>query len=294
MKTVLICGKKKDPEVKAVATKLKELGHEVIYFNNKTKKHFTFFYDFDVNIYRVCYKSQVIQPHAIYWRTLYYDWFDCPNDRANNAEAFYELFIKAFPDARWVNNPKTFKEHIHKLPQLSKASLKALVPTTVVTNNITEAVEFWEACHKDIAVKPISGGTHTIRCTSKQSLVAHMIQHDQPQCLQEYIDGDNIRVYVVHEAYKARESIYGAIIHSDAPDFRAVSHTPIPIELSEEFKQQNADISYELGYFYTAIDWIKNGDTYIFLEANFAPCFVGFELDTGYPVTDSIVKTLLE
>ena len=294
MKTILILGKKKDPEVKAVAKQLHELGHRVIYFNKKTVGSFNFTFDVDVQVYTVSYCGEVIEPDSIYWRTLNYSWFDCPTNNHNNEEAFYHIFTRAFDGARWVNTPTSFLEHMHKLPQLYTAGLYAYTPETIATNDYRQASDFFSAVGCDVAVKPVSGGQHTVRFKSATALETHILMHKQPQTIQSYVKGQNIRTYVIKHAWGSGEDIFASRIPTTECDFRIDNHPPVPIDVDEELRSLCSKITDELGYSYTAIDWIKTEDgDYYFLEANFAPCFANYDEMTGHTVTQSIVNLLL-
>ena len=292
MKTILICGRKKNDEVKAIAKELKAAGAKVVYFNAKTAKHFTWTHCLIQHRYRVTYKGKPFEPDAIYWRTVYYDWFDSWVNVTNNEMGGFEIFCEAFPNALWVNSPEAFKQHQLKIPQLKQVMYfypDLPVPDTILTNSPEEAVEHLES-YLRVAVKPICGGTHTRVFRDPDLLSEYIKQAQQPQCVQEYIPGYNIRVYVV-----GNKTYASMILSDDDEDFRNdPDHIPAPTHTSDEFRELNVSIARTLGLQYTAIDWRRTGDTAFFLEANFAPCFTGWQYHTGKPVTKDIANLILE
>lgn len=110
-----------------------------------------------------------------------------------------------------------------------------------------------------------------------------------PITIQEYILGTNIRSYVI------AGSVYSAEIRSQALDFREdLEAELIPVELPELVQQQCIAIANALMLEWTAIDWrLKPTGEYVFLEANPSPMLLHFEHQTGVPITQELVKLLM-
>jgi glutathione synthase/RimK-type ligase-like ATP-grasp enzyme len=110
-----------------------------------------------------------------------------------------------------------------------------------------------------------------------------------PVTWQEYIPGTNIRSYVIGD------SVYTAEIRSKSLDFREdVNAELIPVELPLELQQKCREIASSLYLEWTAIDWrLAPTGEYLFLEANPSPMFIYFEQQTGFPITQELVKLLM-
>ena len=111
-----------------------------------------------------------------------------------------------------------------------------------------------------------------------------------PVTIQAFIPGTNIRTYVIDD------KIYSAEIESNAVDFREDANARIlPIATPRLVVQQCLRIKEVLSLVWTAIDWRRTPDgEYIFLEANPSPMFIGFESVSGLPITDSLIRLLLQ
>jgi D-alanine-D-alanine ligase-like ATP-grasp enzyme len=68
----------------------------------------------------------------------------------------------------------------------------------------------------------------------------------------------------------------------------------IPIDLPQSIQEQCLAIASAFALEWTAIDWRVNpsGD-YVFLEANPSPMFLHAERQTGFPITQQLVKLLM-
>jgi D-alanine-D-alanine ligase-like ATP-grasp enzyme len=68
----------------------------------------------------------------------------------------------------------------------------------------------------------------------------------------------------------------------------------IAVDLPESVQQQCIAIAKALMLEWTAIDWrLKPTGEYVFLEANPSPMFLHFEHQTGFPITQKLVKLLM-
>lgn len=107
--------------------------------------------------------------------------------------------------------------------------------------------------------------------------------------IQEYIPGTNIRSYVI------AGSVYSAEIRTHAVDFQEdLEAELIPIKLPASVQQQCLAITKAFLLEWTAIDWrLSPWGEYVFLEANPSPMFLHFEEKTGFPITQQLVKLLM-
>lgn len=235
--------------------------------------------------------------HSIFWRN-FFDVYVPPMADANQQLIAYNDSIsllrtvfKACP-ARWVNSWEAYQFHKEKPLQLSKVQqIGVKIPQTLVSNDPEEVIEFVQAQDKAI-FKPVYGGAHTQFVTKdhlepkRLSLALSL----SPITIQEYIPGTNIRSYVIGT------SVYSAEIRSHSLDFREDAEAElIPVELPEFVQQECLAIAQALMLKWTAIDWRLNPwGEYVFLEANPSPMFLYFEDKTGFPITQQLLKLLMD
>jgi hypothetical protein len=218
---------------------------------------------------------------SVFWRNLDIYPFDLTKHFCNSI-GYMKLFLESFREANWVNPLLPFISHYTKVDQFR--SLDILKPQTLITNNLFDARKFI-SMFDSVAAKPVAGGSYTKRYWKPSKLK----KLNEPMTFQEYIPGTNIRSFVIGN------KVYSAEITTDNDDFRIDGNfTYTPIKLSRDEKQLALDITSTLGYKWTAIDWIRYNDDLYFLEANFSPCFLFFEEQTGYPITASLAKLLIQ
>ena len=233
---------------------------------------------------------------SVFWRNLS-EVYIPPLKDANQQRIAYNdslstlrSLIQACP-ARWVNSWQAFQFHKEKPLQLSKAKQTGLaIPATLISNSPEQVMEFAQL-HKQVIFKPVYGGTHTQFLTESHlepkrlSLALSL----SPVTIQEYIPGTNIRSYVIGN------SVYSAEIRTLSLDFREDSQAElIPVEVPETVQQECLAVTQALMLEWTAIDWrLKPTGEYVFLEANPSPMFLHFENQTGFPITQQLLKLLM-
>jgi glutathione synthase/RimK-type ligase-like ATP-grasp enzyme len=234
--------------------------------------------------------------HSVFWRSfagVHIPSLEDSNQQRiayNDSMSALRSLIQAC-SARWVNSWQAYQFHKEKPLQLSKVKqIGVTIPATLVTNAPEQVIEFTQA-HEKVIFKPVYGGAHTQLLTEshlhpKRLKLALSLS---PITIQEYIPGTNIRSYVI------AGSVYSAEIHSQALDFREdLEAELIPVELPESVQQQCIAIAKTLMLEWTAIDWrLKPTGEYVFLEANPSPMFLHFEHQTGFPITQELVKLLM-
>jgi glutathione synthase/RimK-type ligase-like ATP-grasp enzyme len=208
----------------------------------------------------------------------------------NDSISTLRSLIQACP-ARWINSWHAYQFHKEKPLQLSKAKqIGVTIPATLISNDVEQVIEFAQSQER-VIFKPVYGGAHTQLVTESHldpqrlSLALRL----SPVTIQEYIPGTNIRSYVI------AGSVYSAEIRSNSLDFREdVEAELIPVELPESVQQQCIAITKALMLEWTAIDWrLKPTGEYVFLEANPSPMFLHFEHQTNFPITQQLVKLLM-
>jgi glutathione synthase/RimK-type ligase-like ATP-grasp enzyme len=208
----------------------------------------------------------------------------------NDAVSTLRSLMQACP-ARWVNSWQAYQFHKEKPLQLSKVKqIGVTIPATLISNDPEQVIEFAQSQERVIS-KPVYGGAHAQFVTEthldpkRLSLALSLA----PVTIQEYIPGTNIRSYVIGE------SVYSAEIRSKALDFREdLQAELIPVELPESVQQQCLAITKALMLEWTAIDWrLSPQGEYVFLEANPSPMFLHLERQTNFPITQQLVRLLM-
>ena len=241
-------------------------------------------------------KLNFAEIHSIFWRS--FSGVNVPSlndpDRqriaVNDAMSAMRSLLQAIP-CRWVNSWQAYQFHKEKPLQLHKAKqIGVKIPATWIGNDPEDAIAFVQSQDKAI-FKPVYGGAHTQFITQEhldpQRL--NLTFSLSPVTIQEYIPGTNIRTYVI------ANSVYSAEIRSPSLDFREdLEAELIPVELPEFVQHQCLAITQALMLEWTAIDWrLSPRREYIFLEANPSPMFLHFERQTSFPITQELIRLLL-
>jgi glutathione synthase/RimK-type ligase-like ATP-grasp enzyme len=192
----------------------------------------------------------------------------------------------------WANSWKAFQHHQEKPLQLWKVkNLGVNIPKTIVGNDIAQIREIYQTLGKSI-FKPVFGGAQTEILTDEHmesSRVKEALQKS-PITIQEFIEGTNIRTYVI------RDKVFSAELRSDCADFREdLDMEFILLDTPAHVVEQSRKIAKTLHLNWTAIDWRrdKNGN-YHFLEANPSPMFLGFQHYSGIPISDHLINMMTQ
>ena len=235
--------------------------------------------------------------NSVFWSTAGHANADLQHAEFNSAIALNDTtsMLKTFfleERIYWCNSWQAMQFHKIKPRQLAVAAAIGLnIPHTYTGNDAVDISEF-VACNQDAIYKPVYGGAHCARVTKSQLTQAHLkkVLKISPVTIQQYIPGINIRTFVIGEV------VFSAAIESNAVDYRTESEPRItPMQIPAELARKAIHLKTAFGMQWTAIDWRKtNNDDYYFLEANPSPMFIHFEQQTGYPITDSLLKLLLQ
>ncbi len=299
--TILILGGADDEHAAHIHRELSTRGHDAEFLDSR---------DFPQNM-RIAYDPQrgggsirlprgraisLAGVRSVYWRNYHgIGQIDLPHPEqayiaANDARSLIESLLINLP-CRWVNGWAGFQLHQTKPAALARvAKLGVKIPATTLTND-PKAVRAFADEHPRCIFKPVQGGAHTQRLTadhlSDENLANLALA---PVTVQEEIEGTNIRVFVAGEATHVCEVATGDV------DFRDDPHAEITAcDLPEEIAEQSRRIAQALDLLWTGIDFRRTPDgEYYFLEANPSPMFLGFEQQTGLPLTDALVRLLTE
>jgi glutathione synthase/RimK-type ligase-like ATP-grasp enzyme len=241
-------------------------------------------------------KLQLSKIQSGYWRSFNGVYIPELPDAHQEAIAFNDASgllrtLLQTPAIRWVNGWQAYEFHKEKPRQLAVVNnLGVQIPHTLISNDPDLVSEFANTLDRAI-FKPVYGGAHA-KLITPEFLAPERLKlalKIAPIALQEFIEGTNIRTYVIGDR------VFSAEIQTGEIDFRDdVEADIIPIELPPEIEQMSIAIARSLMLAWTAIDWRRHPTgTYYFLEANPSPMFIYFEEKTGYPLTDRLVDLLL-
>lgn len=291
---IVLMGHEQDPQILAVADALTALDQSFLIFDSS---HFPARHKIS---YRPMDNSMQLQIddhylslsdiHSLYWRT-----FSSPDGKQDNpialrdSNSLLRSFLHALGD-KACNTADAVQLHQEKPRQLAMvAQLNISIPDTYVGNDPL-AVHAFCAKHNEVIFKPVTGGDYAqIVCAAHltdEHLQSSLSQ--SPVTLQAYVEGTNIRSYVIGE------DIFSAEIRSNAKDFRTDEEAElIPITIPAEIAQQALAVCNVLGLHWSGIDWRRTPQgNYVFLEANPSPMFVNFERYTQLPITKHLAQLL--
>jgi hypothetical protein len=298
-KTVLILGSGEDEHAAHMLVHLRNRGCDVELFDSRW-----FPTQLEISLEPASGQGRIVLPsgrclrlaqiQSVYWRAYHgIQEPPLPNPEQqwiahNDTRGLLEALLMRLP-ARWVNGLDAFRLHQTKPAQLALvAELGAGVPATLVTNEPAAVKQFAQR-HPRSIVKPVQGGDHAARLESRYLSDAHLSHLGlAPITVQEEVPGTNIRVFVAGHQALACEVSTSALDYRDDPAPRLNTHVlPPPIE------QLALRISQTLHLLWTGIDFrLTPLGQYVFLEANPSPMFLGFEKQTGLPLTESLAALL--
>ncbi len=233
---------------------------------------------------------------SVYWRYFYGIHPEPSNDPHLTHMGFREIesaigsFFRCL-DCLWVNPAEAIEMHKYKgyqLKLMNKAGIR--IPQTLVTNNGEHLTEFYEKLKGNVIYKPVRGGAHTAKLKQEDLSPERLKALSQaPVQFQEMIPGVDVRIYYVDGQF------FPAEIQANSLDFRDDPKAPIvPITLPESVQKDCQTIAQALGLTFSGIDARKTPDgEYIFIEANPSPMFIHFEQRTGYPISETLLETLI-
>jgi glutathione synthase/RimK-type ligase-like ATP-grasp enzyme len=169
---------------------------------------------------------------------------------------------------------------------------RLLIPTTLITNDISAARQFYDEFAGRVIHKSLSGRSIGTRLLNKDLLSRLFSNSRLPLQLQEFIPGANIRVHVVGDRLIATR------IWSDAVDYRFAirensSVRMEPLCLPPPIAEDCVRLSEECGILFAGIDLKEtpSGNFYCF-EINPSPGFSFFEQITHQPISLALIGLL--
>jgi len=298
---ILVLGSAEDPHVRLVLDKIRQRGESAVGFDTREFPTAS-----RLGLYPTAPHTSYLQIgsekiplsaiRSVYWRThmgiktLDYEDAHLKEMAIREIDSALGNLVRGL-DCLWVNTCSAVELHRYKGYQLSLLSRAGLrVPETLITNDGDEVRRFHERQDGQVIYKPVRGGAHTAMVTEDDLTEARLRElSEAPVQFQEFIPGDDIRVYLVGE------ELFAAEILTDALDFRQDRNARInPIGLSNAVAEDCFTLARTLGLVFSGIDVRRTpGGEYVFLEGNPSPMFGYFEKVTGYPISDRLVDLLL-
>lgn len=292
---ILLMGTEDDPQIIAVAESLKTQRVSFLVFDTSLYpvQHRLSYRPMDGNMQLQIAEHCLVQNdiRSLYWRTLIPIRSAQENPIAlRDSASLLRSFLHSL-ESKSKNSADAVNFHQEKPRQLARvATLGVSIPDTYVGNDPLAVRAFCER-HSNVIFKPVTGGDYAqiVNPAHLTDEHLHSSLSQSPVTLQAYIEGTNIRSYLVGE------TIFSAEIRSTAKDFRTDEDAElIPITIPPDIKQQAIAICRALGLEWSGIDWRRTPDgNYIFLEANPSPMFVNFEKRTQLPITQHLAQLLI-
>lgn len=238
---------------------------------------------------------------SVYWR-WHYGIDIIPSDRTS--EALYIAQMKeresisamdslfSAMNCLWVNSIDAIELHKKKTYQLYLMAQNGIrVPKSLITNDKDKIMPFLNENNGQLIYKPVRGGAHTEKLTASDFSEERLNSLKfSPVQFQEFIDGVDIRVYVIGD------TVFAAEIRANTIDFREDPDAEIvPVKLPDNIKEDCLKVMKILNLNFSGIDIRRsNIGEYVFIEANPSPMFVYFEEKSNYPISEKLVDMLIK
>jgi glutathione synthase/RimK-type ligase-like ATP-grasp enzyme len=316
MTMILLISNKDDITTDFVVQKLNEFGLNFYRFNTEDLIHsVNITIDFENEIFQIydLTLKKTIDLKQI--KSVYYRRPEIPiiTNRLNQSEAkfvrneliytlegIYKLLRKVF----WVSPLYSIRESENKIYQISLAKeIGFQIPNSIITNQKSEAFNFFDRNFKDCIIKPIKSGlvgevddmkvifTNPLNVKTDFELVKSC-----PTYIQSNIHKKaDIRVTVVgNDFFPARihsqDSAKAQVDWRRSDTVLKYSKVELPDDIKEKCKMLMSKLNLQFG----AIDFIENeNDDFIFLEINPNGQWAWIEQQLKYPISESIVKLLI-
>jgi glutathione synthase/RimK-type ligase-like ATP-grasp enzyme len=209
--------------------------------------------------------------------------------RMQNNAAFLQSFFGYFQSRGcFLANPFSAGERMkHKQAEVA-ASCGWRVPRTLITNSAAEA--FAAASEGELVIKPPAGGTLARKVD--RDVIRAFAAIDFPMAVQEYIAGEDVRVYVIDgDIVAAARIVTGELDYRRDPNFMDRMHA---IELPRDVQQRTAAVFERLRLVCGSMDLRLTGEgELVFLEVNSGGSFLELQKALGVPIADRLADLLV-
>ncbi|HEX6085162.1 MAG TPA: hypothetical protein VF266_11590 [Thermoanaerobaculia bacterium] len=209
--------------------------------------------------------------------------------RMQNSAAFFHAFFDFFEKRGcFLANPLSAGERMkHKQGEAAEAC-GWRVPKTFITNSPADALA--AAAEGEWIIKPPAGGMLARKIDA--SVVRAFAAIDCPIAVQEYIAGEDIRVYVIDgEVIAAARIVTGELDYRRDPDFMNRMHA---IELPPDVREKTSAVFARHRLVCGSMDLRLTPDgEFVFLEVNSAGSFLELQKALGIKISERLADLLV-
>lgn len=216
---------------------------------------------------------------------------------------FLRQYYYSFPDLKWLTNPYKIyltKGRVNQLTFASKLDFK--IPKTLITNDKSEFLTFFEECHRKVIIKSINPLSYISRNGEKESFYTEVIDEknindidftllsNSPTLFQEFIDSEyELRITSVDNQHFAVKIVSSITDWRKQKAIVKYEEYNLPNEISILLTKYLNNYDLDFGCF----DFIKGKDgQYYFLELNPNGQWLWLEIETGVPIRKAIIDFL--
>jgi glutathione synthase/RimK-type ligase-like ATP-grasp enzyme len=209
--------------------------------------------------------------------------------RMQNNAAFLQSFFGYFESRGcFMANPFSAGERMKHRQGEVAASCGWRVAKTVITNSPAEA--FAAAAEGELVLKPPAGGTLARKID--REVIRAFAAIDFPVAIQEYIAGEDVRVYIIDgEVVAAARIVTGELDYRRDPDYMKRIHA---IELPPEVQQRTAAVFERHRLVCGSMDLRLTADgEFVFLEVNSGGSFLELQTALDVKISDRLADLLI-
>ncbi|ADG06746.1 ATP-grasp domain-containing protein [Kyrpidia tusciae] len=189
-----------------------------------------------------------------------------------------------------VNPVDTLLIHFAKPFQIERLRRAGIpVPRTLVTGDGETVRAF--AAEREVVYKPVAGGALCRRLT-REDLKPERLERlaGAPVLFQEYIPGEDIRVFVLGDR------VIGAFrIEGEGLDYRGGAHRVEAVDIDKDIARASTAACRALGLLFSGVDVKRRPDgSWVILECNPAPMFEGFDTVASPTIVSQVARYLIE
>lgn len=205
------------------------------------------------------------------------------------------LKIMELNGVRMINPPEENAKYL-QLYKLMNANLP--IPKTCITNSYRELEIFMKSVGETLVYKPLTGGYFCRKFSKEDLLNMEASIFKEPVIFQEFIEGKDIRVYVLNgkviSAHEIQSNIKKSTVdYRTDPLFQNGHLNYKNINLPSKIQSLCIEAVKILGLEFSGLDFklTSRGDFYL-LECNSMPMYLDLEIKNGIKITDYIIDFL--
>jgi glutathione synthase/RimK-type ligase-like ATP-grasp enzyme len=209
--------------------------------------------------------------------------------RMQNSAAFLHAFFDWFERRGcFLANPFSAGERMKHKQGETAAACGWRVPETFITNSPADA--FAAAREGELIIKPPAGGTLARKVDA--NVIRALAAVDFPIAVQEYIAGEDIRVYVIDgEVVAAARIVTGELDYRRDPNFMDRIHA---IELPPDVQQKTAAVFERHRLVCGSMDLrLTPEGEFVFLEVNSGGSFLELQRALGVKISERLADLLV-